>query len=221
MQEEGLDDTPFWNTGEREKPDFQGKIETNRYGSATPMLSYEKYIEKQAILNKEWKDKGPDDMIMMRDDIVGAKIVYIGCAVLYLLMTGLDGDASPISPLREQIWPLVIIALLSPLHFLISRQNREVRWHAKEMTAVIYRKGIFGASSCFVVSATKLERGDELILKSDTHTWTDDDGTHKSSTSYWIEIHRNGQHRETFASNWNNQNHLLATIDFLRHKISQ
>ena len=52
-------------------------------------------------------------MIMMRDDIVGAKIVYIGCAVLYLLMTGLDGDASPISPLREQIW------LLSLLHYYL------------------------------------------------------------------------------------------------------
>lgn len=221
MQEEGLDDTPFWNTGEREKPDFQGKIETNRYGSATPMSSYEKYMEKQAILNNQWKDKVPDDMIMMRDDIVGAKIVYIACAALYILMTGLDGDASPISPLREQIWPLVIIALLSPLHFLISRQNREVRWHAEEMTAVIYRKGIFGASSCFVVSATKLERGDKLSLKSDTHTWTDDDGTHKSSTSYWIEILRNGQQIETFAGDWNNQNHLLSTVDFLKQKISQ
>lgn len=221
MQEEGLDDTPFWNTGEREKPDSQGKIETNRHGSASPMLSYEKYMEKQAILNNQWKDKVPDDMIIMRDNIVGAKIVYIGCAALYILMTGLDGDASPISPLREQIWPLVILALLSPLHFLISRQNREVRWHAEEMTAVIYRKGIFGASSCFVVSATKLERGDKLSLKSDTHTWTDDDGTHKSSTSYWIEIHRNGQQIDTFADDWNNQNHLLSTVDFLKQKISQ
>lgn len=221
MQEEGLDDTPFWNTGEQEKHDLRGKIEPDHYGSASSELSYEKFMEKQAILNKEWKDKVPDDMIMMRGYIQGAKFVYIGCAALYLLMTGLDGDASPISPLREQIWPLVVIALVGALDYLSSRQYRELRWHGEEMTLVIYRKGIFGPSSCFVKSATKFERGDELMLKSDTQRWTEEDGTHKSSTSYWIEIHRDGQHCDTFGDDWNNQGHLFATIDFLKHKISQ
>ena len=136
-------------------------------------------------------------------------------------MTVTDGDASPISPLQEQLWPLVIMALLAPLHYLVSRQHREVRWHAEEMTAVIYRKGIFGASSCFVASATKFERGDELLINSETHTWTNSDGEHKSSTSYWIELHRDGQQCDTFGDDWNNQLHLMKTVDFLRQKISQ
>ena len=132
-----------------------------------------------------------------------------------------SGDASPISPLQEQIWPLVIVALLAPLQFLISRQYREVRWHAEEMTAVIYRKGIFGKLSSFVASATKFERGDELVLNSETHAWTNSDGGHENSTQHWIQVHRDKQQCDTFARDWNNQRHLLETIDFLRQKISQ
>lgn len=221
MQEEGQANSPFWNAADEDKTDLQNKQETERYGSTAPELSYEAYVEKQTILNDEWKDTVPDDMIMMRYEIGGAKFVYIGCTALYLLMTISDGDASPISPLREQIWPLVIIALLAPLEYLVSRQYREVRWHAEDMTAVIYHKGIFGESSCFVASATKLERGDELVLNSETHQWTNNDGEHKSSTRYWIEVHRGGQQCDTFGGDWNDQRQLLATVDFLRQKISQ
>ena len=183
MQEDGQAPSPFWNAGEEDTPDVQDEQVANGYGSASPELSFDKYMEKQAALNDEWKNKTSDDMIMMRDDIGGAKFVYLGCTALYLLMTVTDGDASPISPLQEQLWPLVIMALLAPLHYLVSRQHREVRWHAEEMTAVIYRKGIFGASSCFVASATKLQRGDELVINSETHAWTTSEGEQKSSTN--------------------------------------
>ena len=221
MQEEGQANSPFWNAADEDKTDLQNKQETERYGSTSPELSYEAYMEKQTILNDQRKDTVPDDMIMMRYEIGGAKFVYIGCTAIYLLMTISDGDASPISPLREQIWPIVIIALLAPLEYLVSRQYREVRWHAEDMTAVIYHKGIFGESSCFVASATKLEPGDELVLNSETHQWRNNDGEHKSSTSYWIEVHRGGQQCDTFGGDWNDQRQLLATVDFLRHKISQ
>ena len=221
MQEDGQTDSPFWIAGEEDNPDWQEKLKAEQYGSASPGLSFEKYMEKQTILNEEWKDKIPDDMIMRRDEVRNAKYVYIGCTVLYLLMTVSDGDASPISPLQEQIWPLVIVALLAPLQYLISRQYREVRWHAEEMTAVIYRKGIFGKLSCFVASATKFERGDELVLNSETHAWTNSDGEHENSTQHWIQVHRDKQQCDTIARDWNNQRHLLETIDFLRQKISQ
>jgi len=221
MQKEGQANSPFWDAAEEDKPDLQNKQEAERYGSASPELSYEAYMEKQTALNDEWKEKVPDDMIMMRYEIEGAKYVYIGFTALYLLMTIPDGDASPISPLREQIWPLVIIALLALLQYTVSRQHREVRWHAEEMTAVIYNKGILGKASCFVTSATKFERGDELILNSENHAWTNSDGEHKSSTSYWIELHRDGQQCDTFGADWNHQRQLLATVDFLRQKISQ
>lgn len=221
MQEEGQANSPFWNAADEDKTDLQNKQETERYGSTSPELSYEAYMEKQTILNDQWKDTVPDDMIMMRYEIGGAKFVYIGCTAIYLLMTISDGDASPISPLREQIWPIVIIALLAPLEYLVSRQYHEVRWHAEDMTAVIYHKGIFGESSCFVASATKLEPGDELVLNSETHQWRNNDGEHKSSTSYWIEVHRGGQQCDTFGGDVNDQRQLLATVDFLRQKISQ
>ena len=221
FMEEELVGSTFWNVVEEDKPDPSNKPEEEGYGSPSPELSYEVYMEKQTILNDQWKDTVPDDMIMMRYEIGGAKFVYIGCTALYLLMTISDGDASPISPLREQIWPLVIIALLAPLEYLVSRQYREVRWHAEDMTAVIYHKGIFGESSCFVASATKLEPGDELVLNSETHQWRNNDGEHKSSTSYWIEVHRGGQQCDTFGGDWNDQRQLLATVDFLRQKISQ
>lgn len=221
MQEDGQAPSPFWNAGEEDTPDVQDEQEVNRYGSVSPELAFDKYMEKQAALNDEWKNKTSDDMIMMRDDIRGAKFVYLGCTALYLLMTVTDGDASPISPLQEQLWPLVIMALLAPLHYLVSRQHREVRWHDEEMTAVIYRKGIFGASSCFVASATKLQRGDELLINSETHAWTTSEGEQRSSTNYWIELHRDGQQCDTFGDDWNNQLHLMKTVDFLRQKISQ
>ena len=220
MNEEGQAGSPFWNAAVEDKPNLNNKPEEERYGSPSPELSYEAYMKKQEVLNDEWKDKVPDDMIMMRDQIRGAKLVYIGCTALYLLMTVPDGDASPVSPLKEQLWPLVIVALLAPLQYLVSRQHREIRWHAQDMTVVIYRKGIFGESSCFVSSATKLERGDELVINSETHSWSNSDGEHESSTQYWIEVHRNGKQCDTFGDDWNNQLHLMETVDFLRQKIS-
>ena len=238
MNEEREDGSPFWDVAEEDKPELHSLPKEERYRSPPRELSYEdieklEYEEnqKQTKLNNEWKDKVPDDRIMMRDEIRNARYVFLGCTALYLLMTISDGDASPLSPFREQIWPLVIIALLLPLQFLVSRQLREVRWYAEEMTAVIYRKGLFG--HYFVVSATILERGDELILNSET-TWSDEgfhdvtcvnfhDDSHASrkQTHYWIEVHRSGQRHVIFGDDWNNKRHLLATIDFLQQKISQ
>lgn len=189
------------------------------YGSSFTERSAELHMEKQRLLNEDWSEP-PTDLVSIRDTIQGSIIVYLGCAGLYLLMTVPDGDASPISPLREQLWPLVVIAIVGSLHFLVSRQLREVRWYAEEMTVVIYRRGIFGAASNYVVSATKLEQGDRLILNSETHSWTDDDGSSRTSTNYWIEIHRNNVKIGAFANDWNNKLHLLNTIDFIEKKLN-
>lgn len=230
VDEEGQANSQFWDVVDKDKPELQTMPEGVQDGSLSREISYgelEKleYEEnqRQEKLNNEWKDKVPDDMIMMRDEIQNARYVVLGCTALYLLMTVSDGDASPLSPLQEQIWPLVIIALLLPLQFLISRQLLEVRWHAEEMTVVIYHKGFSG--NCFVASATILEQGDELVLNSET-TWSDEgfhDDSHASrkETHYWIEVHRGGQRNDIFGDDWNNKRHLLATIDFLRQKISQ
>ena len=228
VSEEGQVGSAFWDVAEEDKP------ELHNLSKEQPMELSEKWEfeenQRQEKLNNEWKDKVPDDMIMMRDEIRNGRYVVLGCTALYLLMTISDGDASPLSPLQEQIWPLVIVAILLPLQFLVSRQLREVRWYAEEMTAVVYRKGLSGHH--FVVSATILERGDELILNSET-TWSDDgfhdvtsvhfhDNSHASrkQTAYWIEAHRGGQRFGTFGDDWNNKRHLLATIDFLQEKIS-
>ena len=165
-------------------------------------------------------------MIIIRGYIQGTKFVHLGCAVLYLFITGLDSDASPISPLREQIYPLVIIALVGTLDFIWSRQYFQLRWHEEEMTAVIYQKGIFGPSSRFVESATKLDRGDQLVLKSET-TWEkdrkDDDEypVIKEETRYLIEVHRNGKICERFCEDLMSKRQLWKIIDFLKQKISQ
>jgi hypothetical protein len=219
MRKERQADSPFWSVAEEERLDLQNKQEAEQYGSVSPGLCYEEYMEKQTALNAAWNEKVPDDMIMMRYEIESAKYVYIGCTALYVLMTLSDGDATLISPLRDQIWPLVVISLLALLQYTVSRQYREVRWHAEEKTAVIYHKGILGKASSFIVSATKFERGDELSLNSEIHSWTNSDGEHKSSTSYWIELHRDGQQCDTFGADWNYQHQLLATVDFLQEKI--
>jgi len=219
MQEGGWPPSPFWNEGGDDNPNLSDEQEAEQYGSVSRELCYEEYMEKQTTLNAAWDDKIPDDMIMMRYEIEGAKYVYIGCTALYLLMTLSDGDATPISPMREQMWPLAIVFFLALLHFLVSRQYREVRWHAEETTAVIYHKGILGKASSFVASATKLQGGDELILNSETHSWTEHEGNRKSSTSYWIELHRNGQQHDIFGVDWNHQRQLIATVDFLQQKI--
>lgn len=229
VNEEGQTSSPFWDVAEEDKPDLQNLSKEQLIALSEKWEKEEN--QRQEKLNNEWKDKVPDDMIMMRDEIQYARYIIIGGVVLYLTGTISDGDSSPISPLQEQIWPLVIVAILSLLQFLVSRQLREVRWYAEEMTAVIYRKGLSGDH--FVVSATILERGDELILNSET-TWSDDgfhdvtsvhfhDNSHASrkQTSYWIEVHRGGHRRTIFGDDWNNKRHLLATIDFLRQKITQ
>jgi len=219
MQEEGQPNSPFWNAPEEGEPDSQNKQEAEQYGSVSPELGYEEYMEKQRALNEAWIDKVPDDMIMMRYEIEWAKYVYLGCTALYLLMTLSDGDATLISPLREQVWPLVVIALLALLQYTVSRQYREVRWHAEERAAVIYHKGILGKASCFIVSATKFERGDEVMVNSETHSWRNSDGEHKTFTYYWIELLRDGQQCDTFGTDWNHHHQLLATVDFLQQKI--
>ena len=221
MSDEGQTGSPFWDVAEEDKPDLQNLSKEQLISLSEKWEKEEN--QRQEKLNNEWKDKVPDDMIMMRDEIQYARYIIIGGVVLYLTVTISDGDATPLSPLQEQIWPLVIVAILSLLQFLVSRQHREVRWYAEEMTAVIYRKGLSGDR--FVVSATILERGDELILNSET-IWTkegyDDDGhpVNKKETHYWIEAHRGGQRFGTFGDDWNNKRHLLATIDFLQEKIS-
>ena len=229
VSEEGQVGSAFWDVAEEDKPELDN-LSKEQLMELSEKWEFEEN-QRQEKLNNEWKEKVPDDMIMMRDEIRNGRYVVLGCTALYLLMTISDGDASPLSPLQEQIWPLVIAAILLPLQFLVSRQLREVRWYAEEMTAVVYRKGLSGHH--FVVSATILERGDELILNSET-TWSDDgfhdvtsvhfhDNSHASrkQTSYWIEVHRGGQRRTIFGDDWNNKRHLLATIDFLRQKISQ
>lgn len=229
VSEEGQVGSAFWDVAEEDKPELDS-LSKEQLMELSEKWEFEEN-QRQEKLNNEWKEKVPDDMIMMRDEIRNGRYVVLGCTALYLLMTISDGDASPLSPLQEQIWPLVIVAILLPLQFLVSRQLREVRWYAEEMTAVVYRKGLSGHH--FVVSATILERGDELILNSET-TWSDDgfhdvtsvhfhDNSHASrkQTSYWIEVHRGGQRRTIFGDDWNNKRHLFATIDFLRQKISQ
>lgn len=229
VSEEGQVGSAFWDVAEEDKPELDN-LSKEQLMELSEKWEFEEN-QRQEKLNNEWKEKVPDDMIMMRDEIRNGRYVVLGCTALYLLMTISDGDASPLSPLQEQIWPLVIVAILLPLQFLVSRQLREVRWYAEEMTAVVYRKGLSGHH--FVVSATILERGDELILNSET-TWSDDgfhdvtsvhfhDNSHASrkQTSYWIEVHRGGQRRTIFGDDWNNKRHLFATIDFLRQKISQ
>ena len=224
MREDGEMNSPFWNATEEKKTEFDNEIEAKNYGRFHRL--FEKNTEEQANLNKQWRDKVPDDMIMMRGSIQGTKFVYLGCAVLYLLITGLDSDASPISPLREQIWPLVVIALVGTLDFLWSRQYIELRWHKEEMTAVIYQKGIFGPSSCFVESATKLELGDRLLLKSET-TWEKDrqnDDEYpviKEETRYLIEVHRNGKICGRFFEDIMGKKSLWKAIDFFTQKISK
>lgn len=228
MDEEGQVGSAFWNVAEEDKPERHSSPKQDQYRSHSRELSYGdiemlEYGEIQEKLNNEWKDKVPDDLIMMRDEIRNGRYVVLGCTALYLLMTISDGDASPLSPLQEQIWPLVIVAILLALQFLVSRQLREVRWYAEEMTAVVYRKGLSGHE--IVVSATILEQGDDLILNSET-IWKkkghDDDGhpVNKKETHYWLEVHRSGQRFDTFGNDWNNKRHLLATIDFLQQKIS-
>ncbi|CAI8315425.1 MAG: Uncharacterised protein [Candidatus Poseidoniaceae archaeon] len=230
MNEEGQAGSAFWNITEEGKSELHNELEKERHGSHSREISYgeierleSEENKKQTKLNNEWKDKVPDDLIMMRDEIRNGRYVILGCIALYLLMTITDGDASPLSPLQQQIWPLVIVAILLPLQFLVSRQLREVRWYAEEMTAVVYRKGLFGHH--FVVSATILERGDELILNSET-IWTeegyDDDGhpVKKRETLYWVEVHRGGQRFDTFGNDWNNKRHLVSTIDFIQQKVS-
>lgn len=222
VSEEGQVGSAFWDVAEEDKPELDN-LSKEQLMELSEKWEFEEN-QRQEKLNNEWNDKVPDDMIMMRDEIRNGRYVVLGCTALYLLMTISDGDASPLSPLQEQIWPLVIVAILLPLQFLVSRQLREVRWYAEEMTAVVYRKGLSGHH--FVVSATILERGDELILNSET-IWTkegyDDEGhpVNKKETHYWIEAHRGGQRFGTFGDDWNNKRHLLATIDFLQQKISQ
>ena len=76
MQEDGQTDSPFWIAGEEDNSDRQEKQKAEQYGSASPGLSFQKYMEKQTILNEEWKDKIPDDLIMRRDEVRNAKYVY-------------------------------------------------------------------------------------------------------------------------------------------------
>ena len=221
MDEEGQVGSAFWDVAEEDKPE-RDNLTKEQLLELSEKWEYEEN-QRQAKLNDEWKDKVPDDLIMMRDEIRNGRYVVPGCTALYLLMTISDGDASPLSPLKEQIWPLVIVAILLALQFLVSRQFREVRWYAEEMTAVVYRKGLPGHE--IVVSATILERGDDLILNSET-IWIEeghDDGglpVNKKETHYWLEVHRSGQRFDTFGNDWNNKRHLLATIDFLQQKIS-
>ena len=236
MKEKERANSSFWDSAEEHNADLNNKMLEKRDNPPPSEFSIEEYeklkkeeYEEQRKLNDDWKDKVPDDIIMMRDEIRYSGYVILGCIALYFSMTISDGDATPLSPLREQIWPLVIVALLLPLKFLVSRQFREVRWHVEEMTAVIYRK----SGDCFVVSATILAPGDELVLNSET-TWSDGgfhdvtsanfhDATHasKKQTLYWIEVHRGGQRHEIFGEDWNNKRHLLAVIDFLEQKISK
>ena len=59
----------FWSAGGEDNPDSHDDQEAERYGSASPDLSYEAYMEKQTALNDAWIAKIPDDMVMMRYEI--------------------------------------------------------------------------------------------------------------------------------------------------------
>ena len=45
MQEEGQTDSPFWIAGEEDNPDLQEKQKAEQHGSASPGLSFEKYMD--------------------------------------------------------------------------------------------------------------------------------------------------------------------------------
>ena len=216
VNEEGQTGYPFWNVAEENNPELR-----NLSKEILMDLSEKKEFEenqRQEKLNDEWKYKVPDDMIMIRDEIRNGRYVTLGCITLYLSSTIIDGDASPLSPLQGQIWLLVIVAILLPLQFLVSRQLREVRWYAEEMTVVVYRKPLSG--DYFVVSATILEQGDQLVLNSETIRTEGYNGDGDTvETNYWIEVHRGGQRFGTFGDDWNNKRHLMTTIDFLQQKI--
>ena len=129
VSEEGQVGSTFWDVAEEDKPELHN-LSKEQLMELSEKWEFEEN-QRQEKLNNEWKDKVPDDMIMMRDEIRNGRYVVLGCTALYLLMTISDGDASPLSPLQEQIWPLVIVAILLPLQFLVSRQLREVRWYAR------------------------------------------------------------------------------------------
>ncbi len=115
MDEEGQVGSAFWGVAEEDKPERHSLSKEDRYKSQSRELSYAdieklEYQEnqRQEKLNNEWKDKVPDDMVMMRDEIRNARYVVPGCTALYLLMTISDGGCITTS-IQEQIWPLVIV----------------------------------------------------------------------------------------------------------------
>ena len=61
--------------------------QNNADGAANHQESDKEAMANISSLNTAWKDKVPDDFIQFRDTIDGAKILYIFCTGLYLLMT--------------------------------------------------------------------------------------------------------------------------------------
>jgi len=199
--------------------------QNNADGAANHQESDKEAMANISSLNTAWKDKVPDDFIQFRDTIDGAKILYIFCTGLYLLMTGTDGDATPLTPLPHQRWPLVLIAIVGLLHFVVSRQTRQVRWYQQEMTLVFYRHGIFGASSQIVEYAVQLDPQDRLELKSETRIEYDydadgDQTTHRITT-YWVERFRGDQQMDFSTQDWNKKRTLNQLIDFVHSKLQQ
>ena len=199
--------------------------QNNAYVAANHQESHNEAMANISSLNKAWKDKVPDDCIQFRDTLDGVNILYIFCTGLYLLMTGTDGDATPLTPLPYQLGPLVLIAIVGLLHFAVSRQTRQVRWYQQEMTLVFYRHGIFGASSQFVEYAVQLDSQDRLELKSETRIEydfdSDGDQTTHRITTYWVERYRGQQQMDFSIQDWNKKRNLNQLIDFVHSKLQQ
>ena len=194
------------------------------FGNPWHDQSQEEVMPEVTSLNDAWKDKVPNDFIQYRDTIDGINILYVVCTALYLLMALIDSDTIPL-PLPFQFGPLMILGIAGILHFVVSRQTRQARWHQNEMTLVLYRHVIFGKESDFVEYAVQLESQDRLELKSETRVEycydMDGDPTSHRITTYWVERFRGELKMEFSTQDWKSKKNLNRLIDFVHSKLQQ
>ncbi|MGB1366240.1 MAG: hypothetical protein ACPG64_07620, partial [Candidatus Poseidoniaceae archaeon] len=73
MNDEGQTGSPFWNVAEEDNPELRN-LSKEQLMELSEKWEFEEN-QRQEKLNNEWKDKVPDDMIMMRDEIRNARYV--------------------------------------------------------------------------------------------------------------------------------------------------